>query len=353
MLAANRHAYNLQRNNCYVIDYGPMRTIKHPQTALVPRNNLQHNVPAQITQAKHSLVALAELYFRSQVAGQAPGTIEAKRRDLGRFVAFFVKLYGHDRPEEWYTSVTREFIKQLSKARPAQATIVRVYASVRHFARWIHQTIAPFPLGCPTDGIKPPQEPDPQWKGLTRAEELRLLNAAQTLRVRPGRGTNQGLRDHAAIAVLLGSGMRVSELLGLDVGQYTGRGFKNVLVKGGRVRDFIPVQAQARQVLEEFLSKQPKRSGPLFATRTGQQLTRHQLFLILQRIASQANAHHRAGEQIIVSPHVLRHTFLRKLAEEKGVQYAKEASGHRSDRYIWRYVKPDKQSLAEAIDEIE
>ena len=49
----------------------------------------------------------------------------------------------------------------------------------------------------------------------------------------------------------------------------------------------------------------------------------------------------------------LRHTFLRKLAEEKGVQYAKEASGHRSDRYIWRYVKPNHDSLAEAIDSLD
>jgi len=55
-------------------------------------------------------------------------------------------------------------------------------------------------------------------------------------------------------------------------------------------------------------------------------------------------------ERIAVSPHVLRHTFLRKLAEEKGVQYAKEASGHKSDRYIWRYVKPNQESLAEAVD---
>jgi site-specific recombinase XerC len=75
--------------------------------------------------------------------------------------------------------VTREFIKQLVKARPAQATIVRTYASVRHFARWIHEKVAPFPLGCPTDGIKPPQGPETEWKGLSRAEDLRLLNATQ------------------------------------------------------------------------------------------------------------------------------------------------------------------------------
>ena len=90
------------------------------------------------------------------------------------------------------------------------------------------------------EGVKPREEPEAEWKGLSRADELRLLNAAQTLRVRPGRGTNQGLRDHAAIALLLGSGLRVSEVLSLDCEQYTSRGFKKVLTKGGRIRDFVP-----------------------------------------------------------------------------------------------------------------
>jgi hypothetical protein len=47
------------------------------------------------------------------------------------------------------------------------------YASVRHFARWVRQKIKPFPLGCPTDGVKPPEEPEPEWKGLSRADKLR------------------------------------------------------------------------------------------------------------------------------------------------------------------------------------
>jgi hypothetical protein len=41
------------------------------------------------------------------------------------------------------------------------------------------------------------------------------------------------------------------------------------------------------------------------------------------------------------------------LAEERGVQYAKWASGHKSDRNIWRYVKPSQQSLVAAIDELD
>ncbi len=309
-----------------------------PKHALILRDNLKD---------------LARVYFLTEVAGQARATIEAKKRDLARFLGFYQQLYGHDRPDEWYRSVTREFLKQLRRGRPAQATVVRTYASVRHFARWTHYKVKPFPLGCPTDGVKPPEEPEAEWKGLSRAAELRLLNAVQTLRVRPGRGTNQGIRDHAAIALLLGSSLRVSEVLNLNSEQYTGRGFKHVLIKGGRIRDFVPVQAQAREALEELLAVKGEKKGPLFTTRTGKRLSRTQMFLILQRIANQASAHLPAGERIKVSPHVLRHTFLRKLAEEKGVQYAKEASGHKSDRYIWRYVKPSQQSLAAAIDELD
>jgi len=78
-----------------------------------------------------------------------------------------------------------------------------------------------------------------------------------------------------------------------------------------------------------------------------------QFFKVLQRVAEQANSHRPVGEKIKVSPHILRYTFLRKLGEGKGVHYAKEASGHRSDRYIWRYVKPGHDSLADAINQLD
>jgi hypothetical protein len=118
-----------------------MDTRNPTQTALILAKNLQHNVPTRLADAKRSLAALAILYFRSEVAGQAPATIEAKRRDLGRFFAFYQRLYGHDRPDEWFTSVTREFLTQLTTARPAQATMVRTYASVP--SRLISRPLAP------------------------------------------------------------------------------------------------------------------------------------------------------------------------------------------------------------------
>ena len=75
----------------------------------------------------------------------------------------------------------------------------------------------------------------------------------QKLRVRRGPGTDQGLRNHALFAALLGSGLRVSEVLNLEREQYTGKGFTRVQAKGGVMWDFVPLHREARQVLDEWL----------------------------------------------------------------------------------------------------
>jgi site-specific recombinase XerD len=261
------------------------------ETALVVRSNLSHNVPAAIKAAKTHLTDLATLYLATEVAGQSQATLDAKHRDLHRFLAFYQQLYGHDRPEEWFVSVTKAFLKHLRGQRFAQASLVRIYATVRHFARWLDRKFPSlFPLGGPTDGVKPPAEPTADWKGLTRLEELRLLNAVQTLRVRLGPGTKQGLRNHALLAVLLGSGLCISEVLQLDRDQYTGKGFARVQVKGGQLRDVIPVQRDARAVLDQRLEQRGDAAGPLFPTRSHRRLSRREAAYIIQRIAGQANA---------------------------------------------------------------
>src|SRR2546426_2842749 len=332
----------------------PKHTARESETSLVLPKNPAHNVMARLEQAKNSLAELATVYLVTEAAGYSQATLDAKRRDLQRFLSFYQGLYRHDRPEEWFVSVTKAFLKALQREGLAQASLVRIYATVRHFARWLHRKFSGlFPLGCPTGGVKPPAEPTTDWKGLTRLDEIRLMAAAQTLRARPGHGTNQGLRNHALLAVLLGSGLRVSEALGLDREQYTGKGFTRVHAKGGLVRDFVPLHRESRKVLDDWLEEREDEATPIFITRTGRRMSRREAAASIGRIAAQVNGRVSDEEKIDVSPHVLRHTFLRKLTETKGVHYAREASGHQSDRYIWRYVKPDQQTLADAIDELE
>ena len=120
-------------------------------------------------------------------------------------------------------------------------------------------------------------EPAADWKGVTRLAELRLLNAVQTLRVRRGTGTDQGLRNHALLAALLGSGLRVSEVLNLERDQYTGKGFTRVLAKGG-----VDPRSLCRCIGRRARpwtngSRHGKDNSPaLFLTRTGRKLSRRE-----------------------------------------------------------------------------
>jgi hypothetical protein len=82
----------------------------------------------------------------------SPGQRQAQQSALAE-----VYLYSHDRPEEWFVSVTKAFLKHLQKERLAQASLVRIYATVRHFSRWLHRKFPEFfPLGCPTDRVGSP-----------------------------------------------------------------------------------------------------------------------------------------------------------------------------------------------------
>lgn len=117
------------------------------QGALIAGNNSGHNILALQKKAPQDLVALATLYYTTQVAGQSRGTEEAKRRAISRFVAFYYDLFRHYHPRDWHAAVTRSFLKSLQEdKRLAQATVCRVYASVRHFAHWAHKNMKPVSL---------------------------------------------------------------------------------------------------------------------------------------------------------------------------------------------------------------
>ena len=59
-----------------------------PSTALIPPNNLSRNVTTHLEEAKNRLSALATVYLVTEVAGQSPAMLDAKRRDLQRFLAY-------------------------------------------------------------------------------------------------------------------------------------------------------------------------------------------------------------------------------------------------------------------------
>jgi integrase/recombinase XerD len=160
------------------------------------------------------------------------------------------------------------------------------------------------------------------------------------------------LRDKTVFLLLLHTGLRVSELVGLDRSQYRGKHLVEVMRKGKMrtLKIFLPTVA--RVTLDEYLEKaRDDRDGPLFCTRNGERMTRQDIDHLLRALAAQANAQSKA-KRIAFSAHTLRHAFLRKVAQAHGVQFAMQKSGHASSKYIWRYVKPGDEATEAALENV-
>jgi site-specific recombinase XerD len=120
---------------------------------------------------------------------------------------------------------------------------------------------------------------------------------------------------------LLHTGLRVSELVGLDLGQYTGKHFANVQRKGRKVTARVFLPTQARAVLDRYLDEiRGRGKGPLFLAKGGGRMLRQNVEDLLKVLANQANAQLDDDEKIHLCAHILRHTMLRKTAEKHSVQ---------------------------------
>ena len=82
----------------------------------------------------------------------------------------------------------------------------------------------------------------------------------------------------------------------------------------------------------------------LSLTTVGESILNH-----AKQMEKQANALLPEDEKFTVSPHALRHTLMRRIAEDPkyGIHYTKAASGHKSDKYVWTYTEPGTEELEE------
>ncbi|MHB1424704.1 MAG: tyrosine-type recombinase/integrase [Gemmataceae bacterium] len=181
---------------------------------------------------------------------------------------------------------------------------------------------------------------------------MRLKSATEQLLRLKTRGDQSAVRDKAVFLVLLHAGLRVSELVALDRHQYRGKHLIDVKRKGKLRSAKIFLPKEAKEALDAYLKEHSDHGGPLFLTRSGQRLIRQDVDWLLSGLAAQANAQRSKDKQIRFSAHTLRHTFLRKIAARHGVEFAMQAAGHASTKYIWRYVKPSDEQTEAALEDL-
>ena len=292
----------------------------------------------------NSLSAWLSYYYSVHIKGAPEKTEQAKIKDLSKFIHFFQMEVGHDLVDNWTPAVSKQFQRILIKTvsektgKPYKATSInRTMATVRHVGRWLHQQ-RPLLAGDPLAQVKDLQTDAPDWNGLTSRQMMRLKSACEQ-RIKSCTRKNQNpLMETALFYVLLGTGLRESEVVSLNVGQYRQKGLYDVMRhKSKRISQKIPLPQESREYLDAYLEKMNvQEDEPLFITRYGTRLQTLDVYRICQRVLKQALAFLPDHEKFEFTPHQLRHTFLKKVTDKHGVHFAQELSGNVSIKEIFR-----------------
>ncbi len=203
----------------------------------------------------------------------------------------------------------------------------------------------------PVDGIRPPKAPKPLPKALSVDQAVALAEQAPAC-------DNPALaaRDRCIVELLYGCGLRVGELVGLDLqASVSAAGWvdaadatAHVLGKGGKRRS-VPVGAPALAALQGWLGQRGALARPgeaaLIVSRHGARLSASQVRTRLQLLAQAA------GLATGVHPHMLRHSYASHLLQSSGdLRAVQELLGHASISTTQVYTKLDFQHLAKVYD---
>ncbi|MGP0030818.1 MAG: tyrosine recombinase [Acidimicrobiales bacterium] len=284
--------------------------------------------------------------------GRAPRTLSSYRRDLVAYQAYLGGRGDGVVMEAASSGDVAAYVAQLRRTH-SSASVARALSTVRGFHRFlVEEGTVP---GDPTADLPGVGVADLLPKALSEEETARLLGSVV--------GTGPAvLRDRALLEVLYATGARVSEAVGLNLGdvaeatEATGLPLIRLFGKGSKER-VVPLGRLARVALSEWLSGQgrdlmvPARwrfrddAEAVFLNARGGRLSRVGAFGVVKKYAT------RVGLADRVSPHVLRHSCAtHMLAHGADIRVVQELLGHASVATTQRYTKVSSDHLRRAYE---
>jgi len=234
----------------------------------------------------------------------SPNTVAAYSGDLAAFVDWAAREQVHVLDADHRR--LRRYLAELDRARYARRTVARRLAAIRSFYRYL--VMRGYASGSPAAVLATPKLP----RQLPAVAPMQLLN---TLIESPDGTTPLGLRDRAILELLYATGVRVSELSGLDLDSIDlAGGTIRVMGKGARER-VVPMHPVAIRRLREYLAEGRGKlasatpESALFLNRLGSRLTAGGVRRMLDRHLTAMGA----ASQL--TPHDLRHSFATHLLE--------------------------------------
>lgn len=260
------------------------------------------------------------LHFLIVERGLSKNTIDSYRRDLKQYINYLIE---NKKLTSW-SDVRRnnivEHLYQLKDKGRTSSTIARNIASIRSFHQFlIREHVSEHDPSVHIDSPKPERKLP---KTLTPVEVDALLSA-------PKIDTSFGIRDRAMLELLYATGIRVSELVNLNLSDvHLTMGFIRCLGKGDKER-IIPIGKMATDAVQDYLDRgrgtlvKGKQMESLFVNHHGNRLSRQGFWKILKALASEANI------EKTLTPHTLRHSFATHLLENGAdLRSVQELLGH-------------------------
>ncbi len=295
--------------------------------------------------AENPLQHTLQTYLRylERERGASPYTLRNYGREIGEFLDFLAEK-GIDAWDDVTPRLLDEWLGELARAGVAPGSISRRLYEVRAFFRFLEKYghIETNRLGS----VRGPRLSRRLPRYLTVDEVFALLRAANE-------DTPYALRDRAILELLYGSGIRLGELVALDVADVD-LGRRELWVragKGGEERIALfghAAEAALRTYLERGRPQlaNPKRPSPaLFLNRSGQRLSRVSVTRIVHTYAE------KAGIRKNVTPHMLRHSFATHLMESGAdIRVVQELLGHKSPQTTQIYTHVSQRHLKTIYD---
>jgi integrase/recombinase XerC len=251
-------------------------------------------------------------------------TIKSYREDLELLLSYLTEKFGRTpTPREITPIELRTYVAALHEAGYAKSSVARRLASLRSFFKFAQREGK-----CDNNPAKPLRNPRRERKlphFLTNQEIGKLLSA-------PPKADPFGIRDRAILETMYSAGLRVSELVGINLDDLDlVEGLVRVRGKGKKER-LSPLGSYAIKALQHWLKhrqpslKLPKRIGsPVFLNRFGQRLTTRSVARMLEKYLKLT------GLDMRTSPHTLRHSFATHLLDGGAdIRSVQELLGHKS-----------------------
>ncbi|MDN6435869.1 site-specific tyrosine recombinase XerD [Lentilactobacillus parabuchneri] len=281
------------------------------------------------------------LHYLQVERGLSANTIQSYRQDLQEADAFFKTQTKSIAEIDQF--VILNFLEQLQQQRKARNTVIRVVSTLRRFFQYLVQ------FGVIKDD--PMLKVDSPKKAQTLPDVLTVTQVNQLLSM-PNINQKLGIRDRAILETLYATGLRVSELVNLKLGDlHLPMNLLQTIGKGDKER-IIPISDVAVDWLNRYLTTTrvalldgKPNTEFVFLNAHGRQLTRQAIWLMIKKYVNQA------GIKRHVTPHTLRHSFATHLLENGAdLRIVQELLGHSDISTTQIYTHVSHQHLTEVYN---